>query len=74
MGGIFAEESGSDEHFELFMAIELKDIANAVQNLAAHATVARFEPAQRAAIDIRQVSDLLLGQPALVSEPDQHAS
>jgi hypothetical protein len=55
------------------VAIELQDIADAVQDLAAHTPAARFEPAERAVVNLGQLGDLLLSQPALVSEAGQQA-
>ena len=59
--GVLIQESGGDEDFESLVAIELQDAANAVQHLAAHTTVTRFEPAERAPVDGSQVSHLFLG-------------
>jgi hypothetical protein len=74
MGCVLIQESGGDENFELLVAIELENAANAVQDLPAHASFTRFQPAERATVDLGQVSCLFLGQTALVSEPRQHAS
>ncbi len=48
--GVLVQESRGSEEIELFVAIELQDVADAVQDLAAYAAVARFEPAERAVI------------------------
>ena len=59
--GVLVQESGGDEDFEPLVAIESQDAADAIQHLAAHSTVTRFEPAERAAVDGSQVSHLFLG-------------
>jgi hypothetical protein len=59
--GVRIQESGGDQDFEPLVAIELQDAADAIQDFAAHTTVTRFEPAQRAAVDRSQVSHLFLG-------------
>ena len=74
VAGILIEKSGGDEHFELLVAIELQYATDAVQDFLAHATATRFESAERAAIDIGQLSHLLLGQSALAAEPRQDTS
>ncbi len=61
MGGVFVQESGGDENFELLVAIEPENAADAVQDFAAHASFTRFEPAKRAAVDLGQLSCLFLG-------------
>jgi len=73
MGRVFIQESCSDEHFELLVAIELKHAADAVQDLAADSAFARFQAAERTAIDLGEERSLLLSQTALVSEPRQHS-
>ena len=42
------------------MPIELQDVADAVQDLVTDAPFARFEPAQGTAVDLGQLSNLLL--------------
>jgi hypothetical protein len=74
MRSILVQETGGNEDFELLAAVELQNATDAVQDVAADATLTRFEPAERAAVDLGQVRNLLLGQAALVSEPRQHAS
>ena len=74
LGSFFGQESGGHKDFELFVTVELEDVADAVEDLATHSAATRFEPAERAAVDFRLLSHLLLGQAALASEPDQHAS
>jgi hypothetical protein len=73
-GGILVQKSGGDENVELLVAIQLQDAADAVQDLAAHATLTRFKPTERTSSDRRQVGDLFLGQTALVSEPGEQAT
>ena len=48
LGSVRIQESRGSEELELFVAIELQDDADAVQDFAADAAVARFEPAERA--------------------------
>ena len=59
--GVLVQESRGSEQIELFVAIELQDGADAVQNFAAYPAVARFQPAERAVADLCQLGDLLLG-------------
>jgi hypothetical protein len=58
--GVLIEESGGDQNLELLVPVELQDAADTVQDLAADASLARFEAAKRAAVDPGQVSNLLL--------------
>jgi len=74
MCGVLVQESGGDEDFKPLVAIEPQDTADAIQDLAAHTTAARFEPAERTTIDLGQMSHLFLGQTALISESRQHTS
>ena len=73
-GGVLIQESGGDEYLELLAPIELQNLTDAVQHLAADAPLAGFEPAQGAPVDLGQVSDLLLSHTALASEPRQDPS
>ena len=74
VGGVLVQKTSGDEDFQPLVAIELEDAADAVQDLAAHATATGFEPAKRAAVDLSQVRHLFLRQTALVSEAGQHRS
>ena len=69
--GILVQESRGCQHFELFVSIEVEDVADAVQHFATDAAVARFEPAERAVVDLGKVGDQLLRQTSLVAEPRQ---
>ncbi len=60
IGGVLIQESGGDQNLELLVPIDLQDAADAIQDVAADAPLARFEPAQCAAVDFCQVSNLLL--------------
>jgi hypothetical protein len=59
--GVLVQESRGCEEIELFVAIELQDGADAVQNFSAYPAVARFQPAERAVADFGQVRNFLLG-------------
>jgi len=71
---VLVQDSRGSEKFEFFVAIELQGNADAIQNFATDAAIAGFETAERAVTDLRQVGDLLLAQPTLFSEEDQHAA
>ena len=71
LGRILVQESRGSEEIELFVAIELQDGTNAVQNFPADTALARFQPAERAVVDLREIRKLLLGQAAFVSEARQ---
>jgi hypothetical protein len=60
IGSVLIQKSGGDQNLQLLVPIELEDAADTVQDLAADAPLARFEPAKRAAVDFSQVSNLLL--------------
>jgi hypothetical protein len=66
--GFLGEETRGVEHGELFAAIEIEHGAEAFENLTADAAVAGFEAAERAAVDVREVSGLFLGETALRAE------
>lgn len=72
--GVLVQESRGGENIKPFVAIEAKNAADALQHVAAHAAVARFQPAQGAVVDLRQVRDLLLRQTTFVSEARQQTS
>src|SRR5688572_4342930 len=61
---ILIQEPRRRENFEPLVAIELQNVANAVEDLATDPAVTRFESTERTAVDLRQAGDLLLGQPS----------
>jgi hypothetical protein len=74
LGSVGIQNSRGSEEFELFVTIELQGGADAVQNFAADTPVARFQAAEGAVTDVSPVGDLLLAEPALLSEADQHVA
>ena len=59
--GVLGEESRSGKNIESFVAIELQDVADAVNHFATDAALTRFQPAERAVTDPCRLGDLLLG-------------
>ena len=68
------EKSGRNQHIELFPPVKGKHAANAVENVPADTAVSRFQPAQRAVVDLGEARDRFLGQPAIVAEPHEEAA
>jgi hypothetical protein len=73
-GGVLVQESRGGEHVEPLVPIEVQDVADAVQDFTADPAVTRFQPAQRAVVDLGQTGDVFLRQPSLVSEARQQGS
>ena len=73
-GGVLVKESRGGENVKPLVAIEVQDVADAVQDFAADSAVTRFQPAQSAVVDLGQVGDVLLRQSSLISEARQQGS
>ncbi len=56
------EKSGGDQNVELFSPVEPEHGADTVEDVATDASVARFQPAQGAVVDLGELRDLFLGQ------------
>ncbi len=68
---VLVEEPRCREDFESLMTIELQNVANAVQHFSTDPAVARFQPAERAVVDLCQTGDLLLRHATVVPEARQ---
>src|SRR3712207_4539153 len=62
---VLVQESRGGENRELIATIELEDVADAVENLAADAPATGFEPAECAVVDVGEPGNFLLRESAV---------
>jgi hypothetical protein len=74
LGGFDGEKSGGHQHVELLSPVETEHGADAVKNVAANPSIARFQPAQRAVVNLCEIRNLFLCQSAIGAEPYQQAA
>jgi hypothetical protein len=71
LGGVLVQEPRGGENIEPLVPIEFQDIADAIQDFTANPAVTRFQPTERAVVNLGQVSDAFLRQSSVIPEACQ---